>query len=96
MFLLQQYRHQGLRWCATWWRHGEAVDRLRSLWLAWEASRWEGPMAMTVWWGDYCDPTMNALCAAQGTFAQCDADVPRHQQNRPLPSEPAPPGLLTF
>ena len=27
------------RWCAEWWRHDEAVSRLKALWHAWEVLR---------------------------------------------------------
>nr|WP_246293544.1 DUF4913 domain-containing protein [Naumannella cuiyingiana] len=93
-YLLEVTRRPGLQWCTTWWRHAEAVDRLRALWTSWEAMRWEGPTAMTVWWRDYCDPTVYALMKKDGTFASCDHSTDVHKQGRLLPTDQAPDGLL--
>ncbi|MEV0650080.1 DUF4913 domain-containing protein [Phytomonospora sp. NPDC050363] len=35
-------------WCAEWWRHAEAIDRLTYLWDLWELNRRGGDEA--VWW----------------------------------------------
>jgi hypothetical protein len=39
----------GRTWCGEWWRHPEAVERLTTLWHAWETLRIEGGTAMSNW-----------------------------------------------
>lgn len=63
-----------LTWCPTWWRHAEAVDRLRALWRAYEHLRLDGATGMAVWWRDYCDPCMAVLTDTGGPFANCSPD----------------------
>ncbi len=93
-YLLEHWRRESLKWCAVWWRHSEAIDRLRALWLAWEASRYEGPMAMAVWWRDYADPTMAVLTSRSGPFAHCDHSNASHTLLKRANVQTAPPGLL--
>lgn len=100
--LAQQYRRpvdpsgRGTewQWCASWWRHREAVSRLTALWRAWEALRLNPTVGMALWWRDYADPTMAVLFSPSGPFYGC---TPRLHQpgSDPLPVLPAPPGLFS-
>lgn len=63
------------RWCAQWYLHPEAVSRLEALWKAFEHLRQDPTLGPATWWRDYTDPTMLALTASDGTFAECSADT---------------------
>jgi len=76
------------RWCAHWWEHAEAVSRLEALWKAFETLRQDPGTGAAVWWRDYADPTLNALCSSEGAFKQC-SDT-QHKVYADLPVEPAP------
>lgn len=99
--LSQQYRRpvdpsgRGTQWqwCASWWRHREAVSRLNALWRAWESLRLNPTVGMALWWRDYADPTMAALFSPSGPFYGC---TPREHLpgSEPLPLTPAPEGLF--
>ncbi|MEU5993332.1 DUF4913 domain-containing protein [Spirillospora sp. NPDC047418] len=56
------------RWCAEWWRHGEAISRLTALWFAWEAMRLQGATGMALWYRDHQLPV---LLGPRGPFYQC-------------------------
>ncbi len=95
-FILPNWRHRmaDLRWCATWWRHAEAVGRLEALWEAFEVLRLQPAPAMSLWWRDHLDPQMRALTAGTGTFGRCSATRHDtvHQQDDLWPCQPAPSG----
>lgn len=76
------------RWCARWWEHPEAVVRLTTLWLAWEAARLQ-PGGVLGWFRD-ADANMDRLAAERGTFAQCAPD--RHRTAPALLTDPMPAG----
>jgi len=81
----------GFRWCSTWWEHPEAVSRLEALWKAFETLRQDPTTGAAVWWRDFADPTMSALCSPDGPFKQCsDAS---HKLSEDLPTKKAPSGL---
>lgn len=77
------------RWCARWWDHAEAVSRLEALWKAFETLRQDPGTGAAVWWRDYCDPTMSALCAPDGAFRQCSDTSHKVQPDLPLIEPPA-------
>ncbi|MBU2698566.1 hypothetical protein CCO04_26105 [Pimelobacter sp. 30-1] len=82
----------GFRWCSTWWEHPEAVSRLEALWKAFETLRQDPTTGAAVWWRDFADPTMSALCSPDGPFKQCsDQD---HKLSADLPTKEAPRGLI--
>jgi hypothetical protein len=85
-------QHTTFRWCPYWWEHAEAIARLEALWTAWEAMRLDPTTGRAAWWRDYCDPTMNALCNAEGPFRAC-SDT-QHQTQPNLPLSPPPHGLF--
>lgn len=97
-FLVQVYARKvdalktGFRWCPKWWEHAEAVSRLEALWKAFEILRLDPGTGAAVWWRDYCDPTMSALCDSDGAFRQCSPT--EHQVQPDLPIE-APPGWFS-
>lgn len=62
-----------LRWCASWWRHPEVVDRLTGLWHTWEAAR-QDPTGMAAWWRDFFDPCWSVLTHELGPVSRCSAD----------------------
>ncbi len=55
-------------WCAEWWRHAEAINRLESLWRAWEHLRLEPATGMSVWLRNHADHHMAVLLEPDGTF----------------------------
>jgi hypothetical protein len=86
----------GRTWCPEWWRHAEAILRLRALWLAWEHLRWEAALGMAVWTRDHLDPQMAVLLDADGPFHGCHPEK-GHNAGRlePLPVVAPPAGLFT-
>jgi hypothetical protein len=59
-------------WCASWWAHPEAVDRLTALWRAWEALHAAPGVGLSTWWLNHADPHLDRLMDAQcGPFAGC-------------------------
>lgn len=82
----------GIRWCAEWWRHEQAVARLESLWREWEVARISDEMS--AWWRDHADPHLDALVdAPRSPFRQCSGQPGGHRDAlKPLPVEPAEPG----
>jgi Domain of unknown function (DUF4913) len=59
------------RWCAQWWRHGEAISRLTALWQAWEVHRLDPHIGISVWYRDHLDHHLPILLGARGPFYQC-------------------------
>jgi hypothetical protein len=89
--LLPTYlRQSGPRtWCAQWWRHPEALERLEALWRAWEALRLDTTTGMSVWWRDHADHHLPILLSTDGPFARCAGRT--HQAlPDPFPTDPAP------
>ena len=63
-----------LPWCAQWWEHPEAVGRLHSVWLAYQAmsdTDSAGATAPNEWHRDHLDPAMGQLRAPDGPFSGC-------------------------
>lgn len=81
-------------WCAEWWRHAEAINRLESLWRAWEHLRLDPATGMSVWWRDHADHHMPALLAPDGPFKGCGSDRGHQPRTQALPSAAAPHGLF--
>lgn len=74
------------RWCAKWWDHPVALDRLTALWHAYEALHNEGGTGPARWWREHADPTLTALTDPRtGPFAGCGPQ--RHQLPPALPSD---------
>ncbi|GEM_PF-714068 len=91
-YVLPNWRHrpsQG-KWCATWWRHSEAIARLEAVWEAFEVMRREPAPALSTWWRDHLDVHMRTLTAEDGTFAGCAATRHEtvHQQQETWLSQP--------
>ena len=76
------------RWCARWWRHGEAVSRLTALWHAWEALRWRPGIGMATWYRDHLDHQLPILMGARGPFYQCSETT--HREPRETAVVPSP------
>jgi len=81
-------------WCAEWWRHAEAINRLESLWRAWEHLRLDPATGMSIWWRDHADHHMPALLAPDGPFKGCGSDRGHQPRAAPLPAVAAPLGLF--
>jgi hypothetical protein len=79
------------RWCATWWRHPEAVVRLEALWRTWEVLRLDPAFGMATWLREHLDPQRGVLFGDEGPFQACDGHAAHHPPPD-LPAEPAPPG----
>ena len=65
------------RWCAEWWRHDEAVSRLKALWHAWEVLRLEPGTGIGTWYREHLDHQLPILMGARGPFYQCSETVHR-------------------
>jgi cytosine/adenosine deaminase-related metal-dependent hydrolase len=77
------------RWCAKWWDHPVALDRLTALWQAHQVLHAEGGTGPARWWREYGDPALLALAEPRsGPFAGCGPD--RHRLPPTLPSDPFP------
>ena len=76
------------RWCAQWWRHGEAVSRLGSLWHAWESLRHRPGTGMAAWYHDHLDHQLPILMGARGPFYQCSETT--HREPHQAAAIPAP------
>lgn len=75
-------------WCASWWAHPEAVDRLRALWRAWEELQRGGGVGLSSWWVYHADPHLRILFDQAGPFGACrDGHT---DKLRPLPTIPVP------
>jgi Domain of unknown function (DUF4913) len=83
----------GVRWCARWWAHPEALSRIYAIWRAWETLRVTDPATgMSTWWRDHLDPHLTALTNEYGPFSRCTPD--RHSIPAPLPTIPVPPEVV--
>ena len=76
------------RWCARWWRHGEAVSRLTALWHSWEALRWRPGIGMATWYREHLDHQLPILMGARGPFYQCSETA--HREPHEAITKPAP------
>jgi hypothetical protein len=81
-------RSSGIRWCAQWYEHPEAVARLHALWTAWEAAQRNPDTGMAHWYVHYADPMFHELVQQRGTFVSCDPDG--HSTPKPLKCDPDP------
>ena len=84
------------RWCAQWWKHDEAVSRLKSLWHSWEVLRLQPGTGIGVWYRDHLDHQLPILMGARGPFYQCSETAhrePREAAAVPLPGERQDPGV---
>lgn len=79
------------RWAAQWWRNGEAVSRLDSLWRSWEHLRQDGATGISTWWRDHADYHMERLMDPDGPFSRSEDS---NRPGQPLPYEPPPQGLF--
>jgi hypothetical protein len=74
--LLPSYKRQiadrpEQRWCAEWWKHSEAIQRLDALWRSWELLRLDPAVGMSVWFRDHADYHMGILLSESGPFRKC-------------------------
>ena len=78
------------RWCAQWWKHDEAVSRLKSLWHSWEVLRLQPGTGIGIWYRDYLDHQLPILMGARGPFYQCNEAT--HREPHEAAADPAPNG----
>jgi hypothetical protein len=78
------------RWCAQWWRHGEAISRLNALWHAWEVLRIQPGAGIGTWYRDHLDRQLPILLGARGPFYQCSEET--HREPHEAAAQPAPDG----
>ncbi len=64
----------GIRWCRRWWSHPMALDRLESLWRAWEVLRLDPGTGLSVWYRDHFGPALDDLTGEHGPFRRCGPD----------------------
>lgn len=63
-----------LPWCARWWEHADAYERLTWLWKSWEAAVLAQPgdgAAMATWLRDQFDYHRAMLQGRDGPFTDC-------------------------
>ena len=77
------------RWCAQWWRHGEAISRLSSLWHSWEVLRLRPGTGIATWYRDYLDHQLPILMGARGPFYQCSETAHREPRETTAVRAPA-------
>ena len=99
VLLLGEYKQQsaigrgnGLRWCPRWWAHPLGLDRLESLWRAWEALRLDPGTGLSVWYRDHFAPALADLTGGDGPFRECD--LQRHVDPKAALALPAPDAIL--
>jgi Domain of unknown function (DUF4913)/TraM recognition site of TraD and TraG len=78
------------RWCAQWWRHGEAISRLNALWHSWEVLRTQPGTGIATWYREHLDHQLPLLLGARGPFYQCSEDA--HREPHQAAADPAPDG----
>lgn len=83
-----------IHWCARWWAHAEALDRLDACWRAWEHLRTDRTTGPSVWWREHADPAMRELLAASGPFSACTTGHQTKRPISPLPTESPDPRLF--
>jgi Domain of unknown function (DUF4913) len=84
------------RWCAQWWKHDEAVSRLKALWHSWEVLRLRPGTGIGVWYREHLDHQLPILMGARGPFYQCSESVhrePREAATVSLPGGRSDPGV---
>lgn len=96
-WMLPRYRRKPnqTRWDPRWFENLEAVDRIESLWRAWEYYRLQGMTGMATYWLNVLDPMLRELTSPEGVFWYIkeysdpdDAPVPVTQmQSDPVPEE---------
>ena len=79
-----------LRWCRQWWRHGEAISRLNSLWHSWEVLRTQPGTGIATWYREHLDHQLPLLLGARGPFYQCSEET--HREPHQAVADPAPDG----
>ncbi len=77
-------------WCAQWWRHPEAVQRLNALWRSWEAMRGGPEPDWSTWWVSHFDEHMGQLTNVErGPFSQCGNGHRDYEEELPHEKPPA-------
>ena len=79
-----------------WWRHDEAVSRLKALWHAWEVLRLQPGTGIGTWYREHLDHQLPILMGARGPFYQCSETVhrePHEAAARSLPAERQDPAV---
>ncbi|AHK35481.1 hypothetical protein OPAG_08314 [Rhodococcus opacus PD630] len=80
----------GFRWCSRWLEHPEAITRLWALRRAWTEAVTQPGAAMTAYFRDCFDPTMNLLSSESGPFHACS---PHNHDDAPFLVSAPPPWL---
>ncbi|WP_436771935.1 DUF4913 domain-containing protein [Yinghuangia sp. YIM S09857] len=79
-------------WCPEWWRHGQAIARLTTLWRAYEAHHAEG--SISDWLLYRADPQLRKLRAPDtGPFSRCSASLGHDDSLVAMPLNPPPVGF---
>jgi len=88
--VIQRKLGGGLVWCARWWAHQEAANRLWTLWRGYEAARMQRGGSLSRWWVNQVDPHLVVLLSDRGPFSECRKGT--HHDGAGLAHEPAPEG----
>lgn len=81
-------RAQNQYWCSQWWKHPEAVDRLRGMYDQWLEAQAHG--GMSSWWVDHFDRHALVLFAKRGPFGECGTSHVEKTARRTLAAESPP------
>lgn len=90
--MTMQPGRDGVRWCAQWDQHPEAVARLWVCRAAQMSAVDEGAVAVSAYLRDHFDHHLSILTSAVGPFHGCTPtkhELPRSGQPRFLPTDPA-------
>jgi hypothetical protein len=90
----RQEADSGLRWCPSWWQHGEVLGRFRALWRAFESLRIGESVEPAQWWIQYFDPMMDRILDPEGPFRYCTLEAGHNARLAKLPTTVPPPGLF--
>ncbi|ROS48758.1 DUF4913 domain-containing protein [Frigoribacterium sp. PhB118] len=64
-----------IRWCPEWWKHTEAVSRLKALWVSHtNLDENEDASALSSWWLHHWDAHRAILFHDRGPFRNCDVE----------------------
>ena len=75
-------------WCTQWWKHSEAVERLKALHEHFLDAQASG--GMSSWWVDHFDRHAAVLFAKRGPFGECGTGHAEKTTRRILATEHPP------
>jgi hypothetical protein len=97
-YLVHMYRREvsaqgserSMRWCPSWWAHGEVYARMEALHAAFEKLRLGADVEQGQWWLVYLDQMMDRILDPEGPLKYCSVRKGHSAELVPLPTHPAP------